>query len=35
MIQFESSSGPGSKIMTKHELTIVEGEEFLPPLPTW
>lgn len=33
--QFESSSGPGSKIMTKHELKVVEGEESLPPLPTW
>lgn len=33
--QFESSSGPGSKIMTKHELKVVEGEECLPPLPTW
>ena len=34
--QFESSSGPGSKIMTKHELTVVlEEEGRLPPLPSW
>ena len=31
---FKASSGPGSKIMTRHELRAVPSSG-LPPLPTW
>ena len=31
---FKASSGPGSKVMTKHELRAVPASG-LPPLPSW